>query len=646
MYSYIKCNELIIQCNTRTKLKRLYIKYMRHEFDLLGSGFVKNGYNLNPKGVCGKRYVNPSMSKYGKKAAGKLHKKCSASYQPINWFVDFKSGFFFDPKEYNTREKCRSIIGKRRGVDIKCPWELGRFYHLVRLAIYAIAEKSCRDRIVVEFRDEVLDFIYLNPVGRTVQWSAPMDTSIRIVNLLIAYDILKQLDDKRKLDRQFERQFEQLIRGSLKYVLERLECSEKAHIGGNHYLSNIVGIIFASAYLPADDFTDTCCVFGAQELITQVERQFNPEGSHFEGSTSYHRLSAEFAVYATALLYGVLASRKGNIFRNYKHNLLRSYGLKPYGMQKYDIRTSEFFPQWYLNRLYNMGVFTRAILKQNNEIVQIGDNDNGRLVMLTPMGECLQENVLDHRTLLAEFSGLFDCHEWEDMIGGILLEKSMLQTLANHTKVNGQLYQTLITDFNIHQNRKIEYEYFREKVLYKSESETKLNEGVRIYWFQSFGIIILRGKRIFVSMVIDTAGSDRFCGHTHNDKLSIEVMVDEQYITRDPGTYIYTASPELMGRFRSVKAHNVIHVNGCEQNLLKDMWFVKRRSKSQLIYANSQMIVGEVCYDRVKHFREVIITEKEIIVKDYANQPFTVGFNNKIYASQYGKLARLRTGED
>lgn len=639
MYSYIKCNELIIDCEVKKKLGALYEKYMRHEFDLLGSGYVKINYELQAKGVCGKRYCNPYMPEYGKKLEKRLkrEKKCSDTYEPINWLVDYKSGFFFHPRKYDTEKNCREVVGKKQGVDIKCPWELGRCYHLVRLAVYAVGKESCREKIVIEFKDEVMDFITSNPVGRTVQWSGVMDTSIRTVNMLIAHDILRQMDDKGYLDDQFEKIFEKLITDSLGFVMSGLEYSGKTRAGGNHYLSNIVGIIFAAAYLPSDKYTDACCVFGVQELISQVERQFYPEGSHYEGSTSYHRLSAEFVIYATALIYGVRSGIRREIFKGYEQTALNGYNLKTCSAQKYNADTKEFFPQIYIDKIYNMGIFTETILKQNNEIVQIGENDNGRLVMLTPMGKAMRENVLDHRTLLAEIGSLFQSTRWNEL----LLEQSLIQSLANGVKVSGNAYQ--IPAFFVGQPcQKQDYPFKKETILYREEPGGKLNEDIEISCFDGFGMIVLRGKRVFVSMVIDTATSGRFYGHTHNDKLSIEVMVDEKYITRDPGSYIYTASPELMEKFCSVKAHNTIHVRGCEQNLLLGMWRMKRRVQAEPVYGNENGIAGKASYGEVHHLREVIVTDQEIIVRDYANCPFTVGFKNKIYSPQYGILEKTK----
>ncbi len=98
-------------------------------------------------------------------------------------------------------------MDKKYGVDIKCPWELGRFYHLVQMAVLAVVDEALRESTIIEYKNELNDFMEMNPIGKTVQWTCPMDASIRIVNLLIAYDILIQLDKKHYLDKRFQTDF-------------------------------------------------------------------------------------------------------------------------------------------------------------------------------------------------------------------------------------------------------------------------------------------------------------------------------------------------------------------------------------------------------------------------------------------------------
>ena len=48
--SYIQMNELQINKDCQKKLEKLYHMYMNHQFDLLGSGYVKVDYHLYAKG--------------------------------------------------------------------------------------------------------------------------------------------------------------------------------------------------------------------------------------------------------------------------------------------------------------------------------------------------------------------------------------------------------------------------------------------------------------------------------------------------------------------------------------------------------------------------------------------------------------------
>lgn len=518
-------------------------------------------------------------------------------------------------------------------MDIKCPWELGRFYHLAQMALLALKDNQKERIILREFVEELLDFTEMNPVGKTVQWACPMDVAIRTVNLLVSYDLLSQIDEKGYLNDVFKKRFERLIMDSLKYLINVIQNGSGGV--GNHYLAAIVGIIFSASYLEEDTWTDACLVFGVQELIEQVGKQFYKDGGNYEGSTSYHRLSAEFVIYATALIYGILKTSRRRAFIEYDCNNINF--LRPISRQKFRTDTEVFFPQWYVDRLLNIGAFTWNILKQNNEIVQIGDNDNGRLLKLTASGAGIKENVLDHRPMLSAISGLVDDENYKSIRQIMPLECSLIESLSKGKQIKGVKTRTVITSYGRELSSNM---LFRKESIIYQESEQKigLKDEMRINYFSDFGIIVLRSKRLFFCMVIDTAKNTNLTGHTHNDKLSVEVMVDGRYITRDAGQYIYTPMLGVRNRFRSVNAHNVIHVDGCEQNIFEDCFTVKKRCKAQLLFASRDKIIGKVMYAGIVHQREIEIKDHAIVVRDCANYPFKVSFKNRMYSTGYGEL--------
>ena len=642
MNSYVDIKKIVINNDCKKQLERLFQLYIRHEFDLLGSGLIKIDYKIDAKGFFGRKYYNRSMFLYEKLANKKLKNKCTDSYKPINWFVDYKSGFFFAPYKYSTQAKCNKVITEKKGVDIKCPWEFGRFYHLLQLSLLAIADVTLRDNIILEFKNEIIDFIVMNPINRGVQWAAPMDVSIRTVNILLAYDILIQLDTRGYLDKNFQVFVEDHIRKTLDFIMAKLEYLGR--ISANHYLSNLAGIIFAASYLERSKYTDSCLVFGVQELIDQVEKQFYEEGSHFEGSTSYHRLSTEFVLYPTALVYGLLKTERKDAFAKYDKRIIKR--LKDRKVQKYNLNSTVFFPVQFIDRLCNAGVFTNKILKENNEIVQIGDNDSGRLVKLTPLTVpshmCIEENILDHRTLLSAMNGMFLNEEFTESSSDLPLESSFIYSLSKQKQFKGNIYVSSVSIDGNEADRRLNctYEYSKSTLLFQDDKNSLL-DGLNINYFEQFGLVVFKGNRLFLCMVIDTARNAVFTGHTHNDKLSIEIMIDGKYITRDAGGYIYTASTKIRDKFRSIKAHNTICIDGCEQNEFTGIWEMKKKAKAELLYCNRNRVAVKLNYDNIECLREICLSGNKIIVNDFANKPFKVSFHNRLYSDGYGKLKRV-----
>lgn len=640
MYSYIDVDKIQVDLMTMDKLRKVCKRYQNHEFDLLGSGYVGIYYGMKAKGAYGHKYISKMDRILRKISTFRLKDICSEGYVPINWYIDYKSGYLFDPIHYYSKSRCEKGVGKYAGVDIKCPWELGRLYHLTQLAMLAVFEKEENDKIIREYKDEVLDFIYMNPVGRTVQWSAPMDISIRIVNLTVSYDVLTQVDGTGILDSSFGYLIEKHISDSLDYLMKNLEFFDRG--SSNHYLSNIAGIIYASAYLSNSDWTDACLAFGIQELIEQVACQFHEEGSHFEGSTSYHRLSSEFVLYSTALLYGVIHSKKKKAFTEYNSSLIGR--LKSKNKQKYDIESKLFFPEWYIERLYNMGYFTNSVMKPNNEVVQIGDNDSGRLIKLTPLGGRDKDNPIDHSGMLSSMGGLFRESIFGQYAKKLPLEASFIRALSGNIMLSGEKFVKKIHCERVRTYEPGNYAYFEETILFKADG-TDLLKDLSILYFEKFGLLIFRSERLFFSIVIDTTRYINLIGHTHNDKLSVEVMVDGRYIARDPGGYVYTAAPKIRDLFRGTGVHNTIYIKGLEQNVFDGVFGMRKQARAYLLECTKEKIVARENYSGVDHIREVLFSGSEIIVKDYANKPFTVHFTNSFYSIGYGKM-RGRIGYD
>lgn len=443
--------------NNVEQIRELSELYLKHRFDLLGSGWVKVTYGMRCRGMHGYLYLMSSPVQFDLDSNW-LKSRINSSnwqksrriwrlindlaYSPIDWQLDFKSGYRW--KETVWYKDIR--YGKERGVDIKIPWELSRMQHLPQLAwAYGLASQGevgfeAPEIYLQEFRNQILDFIALNPPRWGVNWVSSMDVAIRAVNWLISYDLFCNFG--ATLDKDFVKVFSQSIYEHGLHIINNLEWSPVFR--NNHYLANVIGLLFISAYLSCNSQTTYWLVYATREFIEEVEYQFNPDGSNFEASTCYHRLSAEMAVYATALIAGLPKAKK-KIIEDFRympvwHPVSIKVNLKPIkgeGVQSLE----NTIPKKHLEKLEKMAEFTMHLTKPDGSIHQIGDNDSGRFVKLFPTLKSMKlqevklnfknlsdydeyldnekywvEDFLDHRHLIAAIQGLFERDDFAEFL--------------------------------------------------------------------------------------------------------------------------------------------------------------------------------------------------------------------------------------
>ncbi|GAH50185.1 unnamed protein product, partial [marine sediment metagenome] len=109
-----------------------------HKFNLLGSNNVQVSYVSKPNGIEKIQYnfeikfdeiVNIKRRIFSRIESLKINVENPVEYNPINWHLDFKSGYVWDRNTWYKKIK----TGHLPGVDIKVPWELSRFHHLTTL---------------------------------------------------------------------------------------------------------------------------------------------------------------------------------------------------------------------------------------------------------------------------------------------------------------------------------------------------------------------------------------------------------------------------------------------------------------------------------------------------------------------------------
>ena len=430
-------------------------KICEHTFDLLGSGEVSLG-------------------------------------KTIDWHMDFKTGYRWNPGKYY-----RNIEKPYGRADIKIPWELSRFQHLATLgqAYWLTNDK----RYTQEFVDQITDWVKNNPPKFGVNWACTMDVAIRAVNWIVGFYFFA---DAKKITDGFWLKFLKNLFSHGRFIQKNLEIFYNDHgkrITSNHYLSDIVGLVFLGVFFKETKEGKEWLNLGVKELVEEMRFQVHQDGADFESSIPYHRLVLElFAISAI---------------------LCKINGIE---------LPSEFWEQ--LDRMFE---FVMSYTRPDGQSPQVGDNDNGRLLILSNYNSW---EVNDHRYLLGIGAVLFDRQDLALACGGQWEDAFWL---TNKLSKEGWIEKYLALD---------------------------CLQSLKSKAFPDSGYYIMREKDNYVIISAGNVGTAGIGNHKHNDVFSFELCLGKKTFIIDPGTYVYTVNPEMRDMFRSTAYHNTVMIDDQEQN--------------------------------------------------------------------------------
>jgi Heparinase II/III-like protein/Heparinase II/III N-terminus len=622
--------------------------YLSHSFDLLGSGWTQVRYGMDCRGLEGYRYsmgsapkivLNGNWLKNNINASNKDHSKKiwrlnSRDYIPIDWQLDFKSGYRWQEK----RPAAQCSPAPRPGVDIKVPWELSRMQHLTQLAwTYGLASQEVEgaqhpETYSNEFRNQILDFIATNPPRFGVNWRSSMDVGIRVCNWLVAYDLFKA--QGVSFDPQFEQTFINTIYDHGRHLIQNLDWNPTFR--NNHYLANIVGLLFISAYLPRSSETDSWLAFSVQELIHAMEEQFHPDGSNFEGSTCYHRLSAEMMLYGTALILGLPDSKREALKHYQPISIFPGLELQKAPLPLFPIPGSDQtspLPPSHFEKLERIANFTRATLKPNGQVIQIGDNDSGRFLKLNPKYNKADwsEDHLDHSHLIKAIDALFgkqvdsqDAAGFEGRVVCNLAGGKTISPYKSEESAPSPSNYTIGTNSTWSQGKQRFDELSPEQChIYEIWSHGhSLKSGLKTISFPDFGLYLMVSEKMFLSIRCGPVGQKGNGGHAHNDALSIELQIDGIDHITDPGSYLYTPLPEIRNAYRSIKAHFAPRVDQLEPNPIdQGLFLMEDRAQAQCLYFGDNGFIGMHTGYESPVYRLIQVEEDKLVIKDGIDGP-------------------------
>jgi hypothetical protein len=523
----------------------LALRYLGRRFDLLGSGWVRvahgerfagfDGYGFAPRlapevDVDG-AWLHGRVDDTNLSVCRRVWALLPAGHEPIDWQVDFRSGYRWSERTWYSDLQ----FGDRTGADVKVPWELGRMQHVVHLSLaHAAARAGAPGFLAAEtYRDAVrahiLDFMAQNPPRFGVQWGCPMDVGMRAVSWLLARDLL--LAAGAELDEPFERALCASVRAHGVHVASHLEWSPRR---GNHYLANLACLAVIGAHY-RDDAGDDWLRFAGDELGAEVAFQFGADGGHREGSTSYHRFAAEMVVYA--LVFTEAARRRGRAVAAPSPRTLRAVA--------------------------RMAELSEGLAHEGGRVPQIGDADDGLFVDLDPRfadDVALVRRHDDHRPMIAAARALLGDSPEAGFLGARLVAALCGPDVGRGAReesspAHAPATQAVVGDRGALARVGRHLEELPHRAYRIALPPGALAGGVALRGFPDFGAYAFRWHDGYLLVRCGAFGERGNYGHNHCDQLALELWVAGEPWVRDPGTYVYTASPAERDRYRSVRAH-------------------------------------------------------------------------------------------
>ena len=603
-------------------------QYCCHRFDLLGSGWVDSGYDAIAAGLEGRVYnmnlaLPPDLGDGAwlevvvrdehlpsSRSFWTILREINPAYQPIDWQRDRRSGFRWSAQQMHGKQS--QLSRGMEGADIIQPWELSRLQHLPQLALIAIHQPHLRKKVVEEIQCQVLDFAAVNPVGMGVNWTCTMDVAIRAANLVMTHWLLASGGLHTQLHGSFAAEFSALIYRHGAFIRNNLEYN--AGNTGNHYLANLSGLLFVTAFLEHADQVREWERYAVAALIREARRQFYPDGGHFEGASCYHALCTELLTFGAALASG---NRSGVEIPG---DLYQAVG------RSVDL----------LLRMRSPG----------GNLIQLGDNDSGRLFRLVPRGDfissgearrCYQRlvgcQVADDEPYFDE--NMLDYSGVTDLFVPGTLENQLLAAMAKPEFFAGSspyCYKQSTSTAAI--------AALRYTAAQRFSSVADLRAGLEMQCYPDSGLYFAISDALYLVISAHTnPGQKQNLSHSHNDKLGLELYIDGSAVLTDPGSYLYTPFASVRDRFRSVGAHNTLQVEGIEQNRFVDSFVSYPDACCTLVELSADAIELALSYRGIHQRRRVQITTDSVIVTDSCNRPFRQNWNDFPWESAgYGKL--------
>ncbi|MFX0011835.1 MAG: alginate lyase family protein, partial [Candidatus Hermodarchaeota archaeon] len=406
----------------------------------------------------------------------------------IDWHYSFFDDFRWNlnkSEKMNIRPRDKSDF-----IDVKYVWELNRHQFLPYLGFAYFMTKD--EKYELEFRSIILDWIEKNPPLYGINWYSGLEISIRLISWIFSLYFFrdsKVINDKLFFSRVFKALFQHAY--YLKYFYTRRSF--------NHTVGDLFGVYFFSKIFDEFKLLKKWEKFFYRKLKKQIILQLRPDGVNIEQSVNYHKFVLEFFSLFIFLNRELISQSEGDLVKKMFHYLTH-------------------------------------IIKPNSQFPMIGDNDDGKVLLLT------------------NFNGQSYIHLLN--IGCMLFEKEELKFITK-------------------QISPISILLFGEKGT-KTFNTLRLIEPEKNFeYFERTGYIVIRNnwaeKASYLFVDFGRLGPTD-APHSHSDITNLIFSYKGKDIFIDAGSYSYNRSWKERNLFRSSKSHNILSIDGKNQAQVKG-WF-------------------------------------------------------------------------
>jgi len=454
---------------------------------------------------------------------------------------------------------------------------------------------TANEKYSKEYVCQITDWIENNPVSSGVNWVCTMDVAIRACNWILS---LSFFTSSHLINKAFINKLSKSLYMHGIHIEKNLERG-LLRVKGNHYISDILGLLYIGLYFKFTGFGDRWLKFAIKELKKEITSQVYEDGTDFEASTYYHRLKTELFFYA--MFFTIRCSEK-------------------FSGSNYIEIGNKLFGKEYVLRVKKMFEAISNLVDLNGNLVQTGDNDNGKLHIFSA-------SEIKNMQYIITISEIF--YGGPNQLLGDTAGPKPPKPPKPLKPATGLPDNMKIKEFAFHpsalwlfgEHGKDTWNLLDEKGIRNLKSASFKNSG----WYACKCNDEERGLFFSLNIICGPNGQGGKGGHAHNDKLSFSLDINEDKVFVDPGAYLYTPLESLRNEFRSVLTHNTVAVDNAQQNrFVPDNSFilvddakakVKKLNDNDKYYFFSGEHNGYVrLSDPVIHERQIIVNKEDMSI--------------------------------